>query len=637
MAGDTHTTDQPSRSKGDVLDAVVVRFCGDSGDGMQLAGGQFTSTSAIFGNDISTFPDFPAEIRAPKGTTFGVSGFQIQFASEEIHTHGDTVNALFAMNPAGLKTNIDDVEVGGLVIVNEDEFTKGNYKKCGYPDGYDPLEDEVLQGKYHFVRVPMTRLTREAVDDLGLGTKDADRCRNMFALGVAYWIYQRPLDATVRYLTSYYGERKKMPEVAEANVRVLKAGHSFGETAELIAVRYAVPPAKLAPGTYRRIDGNSALALGFATAAEKAGKGALYASYPITPASDVLHAMSRLKHLDIKTFQAEDEIAAVCAAIGASFAGEIGITGTSGPGLCLKAEAMGLAVMYELPLVVLDVQRAGPSTGMPTKTEQSDLLAALYGRAGESPLIVLAPKSPADCFDIAIEAVRLSTRHMCPAVILSDASIANGAEPWHLPDYDAIEPIRVEHPTAALSEGEAFLAYERDPQTMARPWAIPGTPGYEHRIGGLEKAENTGAVSYDPENHERMVAARAEKVMRAQDSIPELEVEGPAQGSALVLGWGGTYGAILTATRRLRSAGVPIASAHLRHLHPFPRNLGEVLSRYEHVIVPENNTGQLAMLLRSRFLVNAQSITKIQGRTFRVSELAEEIMALIPSEEAATK
>lgn len=621
----------------EVLDSVVIRFCGDSGDGMQLAGGQFTATSAIFGNDIATFPDFPAEIRAPKGTTFGVSGFQLQFSSQEVYTPGDLVNAMFAMNPAGFKTNIDDVEIGGLVVVNEDEFTKGNLKKCGYPDNYNPLDDEMVTSQRQIVRVPMSRLTREAVADLEIGTKDADRCRNMFALGVAYWIYQRPLDATIRHIEDYYGSKKNLPTVVEANVRVLKAGYHFGETAELLAVRYQVPPAKLEPGRYRRIDGNSALALGFAAAAEKSGKGMVYASYPITPASDVLHAMARLKHIGVKTFQAEDEIAAVCAAIGASFAGDIGVTGTSGPGLCLKSEALGLAVIYELPLVVLDVQRAGPATGMPTKTEQADLLQAMFGRSGESPAIVLAPRSPADCFDIALEAVRLATTHMCPVVILSDASIGNGAEPWHLPDFDAIPDITIEHPTTIPDGDETFLAYKRDVETLARPWAIPGTPGLEHRIGGLEKAENTGAVSYDPENHERMIAARAEKVSRAQRSIPDLTVEGAQSGQALLLGWGSTYGAVLTAMRRLNAAGMDIGCANLRHLNPFPQNLGEVLSRYENIIIPENNSGQLAMLIRSRFLVDAKSINRIQGRSFRVDELVSEIMEMLRSPKEATR
>jgi len=619
-----------------VVEAVVIRFCGDSGDGMQLAGGQFTSTSAIFGNDIATFPDFPAEIRAPKGTTFGVSGFQLQFSSHEVFTPGDKVNAMFAMNPAGFKTNIDDVEIGGLVVVNEDEFTKGNLKKCGYTKNYNPLDDEMVTSQRQIMRIPMSRMTREAVADIEISSKDADRCRNMFALGVAYWIYQRPLDATIRHLKSYYGEKKNLPLVAEANGRVLKAGYHFGETAELLAVRYTVPPAKLKPGKYRRIDGNTALALGFATAAEKSGKGMVYASYPITPASEVLHSMARLKHLGVKTFQAEDEIAAVCAAIGASFAGDIGITGTSGPGLCLKAEAVGLAVIYELPLVVLDVQRAGPATGMPTKSEQADLLQAMFGRSGESPVIVLAPRSPSDCFDIAIEAVRLATRHMCPVIILSDATIGNGAEPWHLPDFDSIPAITIDHPTQIPDGDEKFLAYKRDPKTLARPWAIPGTAGLEHRIGGLEKAENTGEISYDPKNHERMIAARAEKVRRAQDSIPDLTIDGEQSGRALLLGWGSTYGAILTATRKLNAAGIGLGCANLRHLNPMPKNLGEVLGRFETIIIPENNTGQLAMLIRSEFLVDAKSICQTQGRSFHVDELTSEVKRLLSIKKEAS-
>ncbi|HED52871.1 MAG TPA: 2-oxoacid:acceptor oxidoreductase subunit alpha [Phycisphaerales bacterium] len=607
------------------LESVVIRFCGDSGDGMQFAGGQFTATSAIFGNDISTFPDFPAEIRAPRGTTFGVSGFQLQFSSSEIHTPGDTVNAMFAMNPAGFKTNIHEVEPGGLVVVNSDEFNETNLHKCGYPEGYNPLEDDALNAKYHIVQVPMSRLTREATEDLDIGAKDADRCRNMFALGIAYWIYQRPLDATISHLESYYGVKKKRPEVAEANVRVLKAGYYFGETAELLPVRYVVPPAKLEPGTYRRINGNMALAIGFATVAEKAKKPLLYASYPITPASDVLHALSGLKQFGVKTFQAEDEIAAICAAIGASYAGNIGVTGTSGPGLCLKSEALGLAVIYELPLVVVDVQRAGPSTGMPTKTEQADLLQAMFGRSGESPCIVLAPRSPADCFDIAIESVRLAVKHMCPVVILSDAYIGNGAEPWKIPDVSTIPPIETHHPANAYDPDLGFQPYIRDPETLARGWALPGTPKLEHRIGSLEKQERTGAVSYDPLNHEKMTRERAEKVQRAVESIPKLEVDGPERGDVLLLGWGSTYGPITTAAARLRASGLHVSSVNLRHLNPFPCNLGQVLSNFKNVLVPENNMGQLCMLIRSKYLVDATPITYVRGRSFRVNELVESI------------
>ena len=626
-----------AQSSAQTLDAVVIRFCGDSGDGMQLAGGEFTTTSAVFGNDIATFPDFPAEIRAPRGTTFGVSGFQLQFASHEVFTPGDRVNALFAMNPAGFKTNIEDVEVGGLVIVNEDEFNEVNLRKCGYPEGYNPLNDDQINSARQIVRVPMSRMTREALADTGLGAKDVDRCRNMFALGVAYWVYQRPLDATLRHIETEYGIKKGRPEIAEANSIVLKAGYHFGETAELLAVKYVVPPAKLKPGKYRRIDGNSATALGFAAAAQKAGKQLVYASYPITPASDVLHAMARLKHLGIKTFQAEDEIAAVCAAIGASFAGDIGITGTSGPGVCLKSEAIGLAVMYELPLVVLDVQRAGPSTGMPTKTEQADLFLAMFGRAGESPCIVIAPSSPANCFDTAVEAVRLATRHMCPVIILSDASIANGAEPWLLPDYDAIEPIESHHPTEPKDASVGFMPYQRDSETLARPWALPGTPGMEHRIGSLEKSEPAGAVSYDPANHEKMVRTRAEKVQRAAKWLPPLEVEGDQSGEVLLLGWGSTHGAILTAAARLRASGLSIGCANLRYLNPMPTNLKDVLGRFEHVIVPENNTGQLAMLIRSRFLIDAVPLGKIQGRSFGVDELVAGVRTILNDRKEATK
>lgn len=619
------------------LESVVIRFCGDSGDGMQLAGGEFTNTSAVFGNDIATFPDFPAEIRAPRGTTFGVSGFQLQFAAHEVFTPGDRVHALFAMNPAGFKTNFDGVEPGGLVVVNEDEFNDVNLRKCGYPEGYNPLGDESITGQRHIVRVPMSRLTREALADSGLGAKDIDRCRNMFALGVAYWIYQRPLETTLRHFEQEYGGKKGRPEIAAANAAVLKAGYHFGETAELLAERYVVPPAKLRPGKYRRIDGNSAMALGFAAAAQKAGKALVYASYPITPASDVLHALSRLKHLGIKTFQAEDEIAAVCAAIGASFAGDIGVTGTSGPGLCLKAEAIGLAVMYELPLVVLDVQRAGPSTGMPTKTEQADLFLAMFGRAGESPCIVIAPNGPANCFDTAIEAVRLAVRHMCPVIILSDATIANGAEPWLLPDYDAIAPIVIEHPASARDPAAGFMPYERDAETLARPWAVPGTPGLEHRIGSLEKSDPTGNISYDPQNHEKMVRTRAEKVQRAAQWLPELAVEGDQSGEVLLLGWGSTHGAILTAGARLRASGLTVGCANMRSLNPMPRNTGEVLRRFQHVIVPENNTGQLAMLIRSKFLVDAVPLGKIQGRTFGVDELVSGVRAILRERKEAPK
>jgi len=622
-------TTETRKPEPEQLDSVVIRFCGDSGDGMQMAGGQFTTTSARFGNDVATFPDFPAEIRAPRGTTFGVSGFQLQFSSSDIHTPGDIVNALVAMNPAGFKTNIWDVEAGGIVIVNDDEFDKTQLKKCGYPEGYNPLNDEQVNNRFHIFRVPMSRLTRESLADTGMGAKDIDRCRNMFALGVAYWLFQRPLDDTIGYLEDYFGKQKHKPEIAAANVNALKAGYYFGETAELFPVRYVVPAAKLKAGTYRRISGNEALVLGFAAVALKSGKDVLYASYPITPASEILHGLSRLKHIGIKTFQAEDEIAAICAAIGGAFAGDIAVTGTSGPGLALKSEALGLAVMYELPLVVIDVQRAGPATGMPTKNEQADLLQALFGRSGESPCIVLAASRPSDCFDTAIEAVRLAVRHMSPVVLLTDGYIANGAEPWLVPDAESIPQIEIPHPTKAFDPEKGFQPYIRDEKTLARSWALPGTPGLEHRIGSLEKEEGSGAVSYDPENHDRMVRMRAEKVARAADVIPELGVRGPESGDVLLLGWGGTFGAITSAGDKLRAKGRSVATAHLRHLNPFPKNIEEVLRRYETVIIPEINLGQLAMLIRSRFLIDAVSVTEIKGRMFRVGELVDRVIGIM--------
>ena len=611
------------------LGAVAIRFCGDSGDGMQLAGGQFTTASAIFGNDIATFPDFPAEIRAPRGTTYGVSGFQVQFASTEIYTPGDSVNALVAMNPAGFKTNIADVEPGGIVIVNEDEFDAVNLKKCGYDEGYNPLDDDELNRRYQIYRVPMSRLTRESAADAGLGAKEIDRCRNMYALGIVYWLYDRPIDTTVRFLDDYFAKQKNRPDIAKVNAKALKAGYYFGETAELFPARYHVAPAKLKPGRYRRISGNEATVLGFVTAAAKAGKKLVYASYPITPASDIIHGLARLKHFGVKTVQAEDEIGAVCAAIGASFAGDLGLCGTSGPGLALKSEGIGLAVMLELPLVIINVQRAGPATGMPTKTEQADLLQAMFGRPGESPCIIIAPRSPSDCFDIAIEAFRLAVRFMCPVLILSDGYVANGAEPWLLPDIDAIEPIRVDHPTEGNAPDGEFLPYKRDPQTLARPWAIPGTPGLEHRLGGLEKEDGTGNVSYDPDNHDRMVRTRVAKVNKAAAIIPPLDVRGPAAGDALLLGWGGTYGAITTAGDQLRDQGLAVSTAHLRYLNPFPSNLGEVMGRFKTVIIPELNLGQLRMLIRANFLVDAIGINEMRGKAFLVETLVKKTMEIL--------
>ncbi len=611
--------------------AVVIRFAGDSGDGMQFAGGEFASTSAIVGNDIATFPDFPAEIRAPRGTTFGVSGFQLQFSSTDIHTPGDMVNVLLAMNPAALKVNLHDVEEGGIIIADSDEFTPGNLGKCGYPSGYNPLEDETLNAKYQIFRVPMSRLTREALAGVNIGTKDMDRCRNMFALGIAYWLYQRPIDTTVDRFETYYGGSKKKPEVAAANAMVLKAGYYFGETAELFPMRYEVAPAPKIPGTYRRISGNHAIVLALATVAAKAKKDVVFAGYPITPASEILHGLARLKHLGVRTFQAEDEIAAVCAAIGASYAGQLGVTATSGPGLALKSEGIGLAVIYELPLIVIDVQRAGPSTGMPTKTEQADLLQALFGRPGECPCIVVAPGTPAECFDMTIEAARLAIRHMTPVIILSDGYIANGAEPWKIPSLDAIAEIPVVHPGVEAKVNGVYQPYARDEQTLARPWALPGTPGLEHRIGSLEKQQLTGNVSYDPANHEAMVKLRQEKIARAAATIPPLEVRGEESGDVLILGWGSTYGAIATAGDRLRAEGRRVSTAQLRYLNPMPSNLEQVLRRFGKVIIPENNLGQLLMIIRSRFLIDARGINHVRGRAFRVDSIEHEVREMMDS------
>ncbi|MCC5830747.1 MAG: 2-oxoacid:acceptor oxidoreductase subunit alpha [Phycisphaeraceae bacterium] len=604
--------------------AAVVRFAGDSGDGMQLAGTQFTDTSAVFGNDVATLPDFPAEIRAPAGTVAGVSGFQINFASTDIHTPGDEVDVLIAMNPAAFKAHIEDVRPGGIVVVNEDEFTKINLRKAAYADGYDPLDDERYTQRFKIVRVPITRLNTEELSSTGLGAKDVGRCRNMWALGLIYWLYDRPLDTTIAYLEDYFGKKKKMPQVAEANVKALRAGYYFGETAELFPARFQVPRAKAEKGRYRKITGNEAAAMGLITAAHLADKCLIYCSYPITPASDILHSLSALKHYGVKTFQAEDEIAAVCAAIGVSFTGQLGVTGTSGPGLCLKAEAINLAIMAELPLVVINVQRGGPSTGLPTKTEQSDLLQALYGRNGDSPLVVLAPKSPADCFDICIEAARIAMQHTVPVIVLSDGYLANGAEPWRLPDPQAMEPIRVEHPT----DPETYRPYRRS-EDLSRPWAIPGTPGLEHRLGGLEKEHLTGNVSYDADNHQRMTWIRKQKVENIAAQVPDLEPIGSPSGDLLIIGWGGTYGSIMTAVERAGEEGKSVGAVHLRHLNPMPGNLGQIIKRYRKVLVPELNTGQLRTLIRSRFLIDARGLNKIQGKPFLVDELMDAINLML--------
>jgi 2-oxoglutarate ferredoxin oxidoreductase subunit alpha len=615
------------------LESVTIRFCGDSGDGMQLAGTQFTNASAILGNDVSTLPDFPAEIRAPAGTLAGVSGFQVCFSSHDIYTPGDKLDCLVAMNPAALKTNLRDLQSGGILIVNTDAFNNQDLQKAGYKA--NPLEDGSLSG-YRLIRVPITTLNREAVAASRLSTRDADRCRNLFALGLVYWLYERSLTPTLNWLKAKFG---KKPDIYQANANTLKAGYNYGETVELLPIHYRVPKAKLPPGTYRKITGNEAVAYGLVAATQLAGTDLVYASYPITPASDILHTLSDLKRFGVKAVQAEDEIAAMGMAIGAAFGGAVGVTGTSGPGVCLKSEAIGLAVMTELPVVIIDVQRGGPSTGLPTKTEQADLLQAMFGRNGECPVAIVAPCSPADCFNMAFEAVRIATRFMTPVFLLSDGYLANGAEPWKIPGIDKLPRLEITHPGPIHSSGNGhaetngasnghFLPYKRD-ERLVRPWAVPGTPGLEHRIGGIEKDDITGNVSYDPANHEHMVKTRAQKVANIAQEIPELTVTGPEDGDLLVIGWGGTYGALLTAVQRSIRKGFRVAHAHLRYLNPMPRNTASLLRRYRKVLVPELNAGQLLWLLRAKYLVDAVGLNKIQGRPFLVSEIEAKICELL--------
>jgi 2-oxoglutarate ferredoxin oxidoreductase subunit alpha len=585
-----------------------------------VTGGQFTNTSALVGNDLATFPDFPAEIRAPAGTLPGVSAFQVRIADYDIHTPGDAPDVLVAMNPAALKVNLRDLKTNGILIVNTDEFEERNFKKAGY--AADPLEDGSLDS-YRVFRVPLATLTRRALEGSGLDAKSQERCKNFFALGMAYWLFSRPLEATVRWLEKKFAARG---DLAAANVKVLKAGWNYCDITEAFQVRYEVEPARLPPGTYRNVTGNTALALGLVAASRKSGLSLFQGAYPITPASDLLHELAQFKHFGVTTFQAEDEIAAVCAAIGASFGGALAVTSTSGPGLALKSEAMNLAVMVELPLVVVNIQRGGPSTGLPTKTEQADLLQSLFGRNGESPLPVLAASSPADCFLRAIEACRIALRHMTPVVLLSDGYLANGSEPWRLPRVEDLPDFPVEFRTSP----EGFAPYLRDAQTLARPWAVPGTPGLEHRIGGLEKQDGSGNVSYDALNHERMVRLRAEKVERVQREIPDLEVHGdPLGGPLLVLGWGSTEGSITGAVNLARRAGAPVSRAHLHHLNPFPRNLSEVLARFERVLVPELNSGQLALLLQGRFLKPVLGFQKVQGKPFFRHDIHQRILEVL--------
>ncbi|MCC6157063.1 MAG: 2-oxoacid:acceptor oxidoreductase subunit alpha [Deltaproteobacteria bacterium] len=612
------TTGAPERPVHDV-ESVVIRFAGDSGDGMQVTGTQFTTTSFMVGNDLSTLPDFPAEIRAPQGTLAGVSGFQLQFSSQPVHTPGDRPDVLVCMNPAALKVNMKDLPPGAIIIANSDEFSDGNLRKAGFAG--NPLEDGALEG-FQLFRVDVTRLTRQALFETELSNREKDRCKNFYALGLLYWLYNRPLDATVAWIGEKFG---KKPEIAEANVTALHAGYHYGETTEAFAATYRVAPATIASGTYRNVTGNTATALGLVTASQLSGLSIFYGSYPITPASDILHDLSRYKNYGVVTFQAEDEIAGICSAIGASYGGSLGVTATSGPGLALKSEAMGMAVSMELPLIVIDVMRAGPSTGLPTKPEQADLLMVLFGRHGECPMPVLAPGTPSECFDIAILAARLAVRYMTPMVILSDAFLANSSEPWRVPAAADLPPIEVEFRT----DPEGFGAYRRDPETLARPWVKPGTPELMHRVGGLEKDAVTGNVSYDPANHEIMVHTRAEKIARIADALPPLVVDGEREGDLLILGWGSTTGAISKAVATLREEGLRVSGTHLISLAPFQKDLGALLAGFRRVLIPELNTGHLRFLLRATYGLEATGLNKIQGRPLRVDEIADAARALL--------
>ncbi|HCA50409.1 MAG: 2-oxoglutarate ferredoxin oxidoreductase subunit alpha [Rhodopirellula sp.] len=604
------------------ISRATIRFAGDSGDGMQLTGTQLTNTSALAGNDVATFPDFPAEIRAPRGTRAGVSGFQVQFASEDIFTPGDQLDTLVVMNPAALVTNISDLRSGGLLIVNEDNFVDKEFRLAKLES--NPLDDPDLD-QYRLIKIKMTLLTRTAVEELELSTKIADRCKNFFAMGFVYWLYNRDLQPTLDFINAKFGGK---PEIAAANEKALRAGYNYGETTEAAISTYQVEKAKLEPGRYKNIMGNQALAWGCIAAAKLSNKDLFLGSYPITPASDILHELSKHKKFGVRTFQAEDEIAAVCATIGAAFGGHMSITTSSGPGIALKGEAMGLGMILELPMLIINIQRGGPSTGLPTKTEQSDLLQVMYGRNGESPLPVIAARSPADCFETAIEAWRVAAKFMCPVMVLSDGYIANGAEPWRIPDFNALEKIEIVHPGERSEEDPPFLPYKRD-EFLSRPWALPGTKGLEHRIGGLEKDHETGNVSYDPENHEFMCKIRQEKIDRIADFIPELEVDGEESGDLLVLSWGGTYGACTTAVAQCQAEGLSVSHAHLRFINPFPRNLETLLGNFKKVVIPELNLGQLQKIVSSTYGVQTEGIHKLKGRPFTVSELKEQFKELI--------
>lgn len=605
--------------KKETIDQAVIRFCGDSGDGMQITGSQFTNTVALYGNDLATFPDYPAEIRAPAGTLPGVSGFQVHFSSSNVYTPGDSVDVLIAMNPAALKMNLADLKTNGILIVNSDDFGESDLRKAQIT--VSPLEDHSLDG-YRLFAVQLTKLTRAALKDVGLDAKSMDRCKNFFALGMCYWLYNRSMESTLRWLDDKF---KNKQQLVTANKLAMQAGYSFCEATEAFQISYEIPPAKLSPGTYRNISGNAALALGFVAASQQAGIPLFLGSYPITPASDILHELSMYKDFGVTTFQAEDEIAAVSSAIGASYTGALAITTTSGPGMALKTEAIGLAVAVELPLVICDIQRGGPSTGLPTKTEQADLLQAMYGRNSEAPVPVLAPSTPGDCFWIALEASRIAIKYMVPVIILSDGYLANGAEPWKVPTVAELPQIPVHFET----NPEGFLPYKRNPSTLARPWAVPGTPGLEHRVGGIEKQDVTGNINYEPLNHEHMVRTRAEKVEGIAQDIPEIVPEGDQSGDLLIVAWGSTAGPVTAAMKPMREKGHRIGHVHLRYLNPLPRNLGDILKRYKKVLVPEMNMGQLSMMLRAKFLVDAESYGKIQGKPFKQSEIESKIEELL--------
>jgi len=613
------TLARPPQRKRETLEHAVIRFCGDSGDGMQITGSQFTNTVALYGNDLATLPDFPAEIRAPAGTLPGVSGFQVHFSSSDVYTPGDTVDVLIAMNPAALKMNLSDLKPNGILIVNLDNFEETDLRKAQMTA--NPLEDHSLDG-FRVFPVELTKLTRAALKDLGLDAKSMDRCKNFFALGMCYWLYNRSMDSTLRWIEDKF---KAKPALVSANRTAMQAGYSYCEATEAFQITYEIPPAKLSPGVYRNISGNSALAMGFVAASQKSGLPLFLGSYPITPASDILHELSGYKNFGVITFQAEDEIAAITSAIGAAYGGALALTTTSGPGMALKTEALGLAVAVELPIVICDIQRGGPSTGLPTKTEQADLLQAMFGRNSEAPIPVLAPATPGDCFWIALEASRIATKYMVPVIILSDGYLANGAEPWKIPDVSQLPDISVKFET----NPQGFRPYQRNPETLARPWAIPGTPGLEHRVGGLEKQDVTGNVNYEPLNHERMVRLRAEKVAAIVQDVPDVVPAGDDSGDLLIVAWGSTYGPVTAALRAQRAKGRRIGHVHLRHLNPLPKNLGDVLMRYDRVLVPEMNMGQLLMILRAKYLVDAVGYNKIQGKPFKQSEIERKIEEIL--------